>query len=236
MAIRNRFLAFFYRLIILGVGVYAAYLLFNYHAVGNEPTRGLYYFECQTLLFATIVLFAEVIANGIGLSKKTNGVVPGVWSPIFLAALSFVIFDSAVYASNAWATGTDFFVNADKKIMLFSKIIFPLLFLADYLLFGEKGTVKWKHPIFWGLYPLFYFLFSLLVHQIFNQPFWTVAFFNNGSAYFSTGLFSGNGGWNGVVICSFCAWLGYNVIAYLIIFFNYLYAGVYKKHDHNEVI
>jgi len=221
MAVRNRFLAFFYRLFLLAIGGYALYLLYKYHTQDvNDWTRPFYYFDFQTLLVAFVVIFAEVIANAIGLPKKTNGVVPGVWSPILLASLSYVLFDIVVYATDVWAKGGHFFLGTSINFMLFSKIIFPALFLGDYLLFGEKGTVKWRHPIFWELYPLFYFAFSLLVNLVWGHGFWAVDFFNSGIFIASKSVFAGNGGWNGVVICSFLAWMGYFLIAYLTVFFN----------------
>jgi len=236
MAVRNRFLAFFYRLLLLIIGGYAVYLLYSFRSRGLEWFRSFYYFDCQTLLVAFIVVFAEVIANAIGLPKKTNGVVPGVWSPILLASLSYTFFDLVVYAIDIWAKGGNFFQGSDINIMLFSKIIFPALYLADYLLFGEKGTVKWKHPVFWQLYPLFFFAFSLLVNVVWQQGFWAVDFFNYGLFISSNAVFSGNGGWNGVVLCSFLAWIGYLLIAYLTVFFNGLYAGAYRRRDTNNII
>ena len=235
MAIRNRFIAFFYRLLLLLLAGYSVWLLFSFRSVTGEPGRGLYFFDCQSLLFAFAVILVEVIANGIGLGKKTNGVVPGVWSPIFLAALSFVLFDGVVYGAVSLATGSPYF-QGDFLVMFFSKILVPLLILFDYLLFGEKGTVKWKHPIFWSLYPLFYFAFCLLVQQIFQQHFTIVCFFLPSTFAGAGEALAGNGGWNGVFLMCFLAWLGFFAIAYLMIFLNFVYAGAYRKRTPTDVI
>jgi hypothetical protein len=238
MAIRNRFLAFFYRLILLGIAGYAVYLLFSYRALPDEGSRGFYFFDCQTLLVAFAVILSEVIANGIGLGKKTNGIVPGVWSPIFLASLSFLLFESIAYPLVCLATGSSYFVysNGSYAVMILSKIVVPFLLLLDYLLFGEKGTVKWKHPIFWSLYPLFYFAFILLVQQIFGQQFVIVSFFRASTFTSSNALLAGNGGWNGVVLSSFAAWSGYIALAYLVVFLNFVFAGAYRKRTPSDVI
>jgi hypothetical protein len=108
--------------------------------------------------------------------------------------------------------------------------------LGDYLLFGEKGTVRWKHPVFWELYPLFYFAFSLLVNWIFQQPWWAVEFFYSGTFHNSGDFLAGNGGWNGVVFCSMSAWLGYLLLAYIMVFLNNCYAGVYRKRKTSDFI
>jgi hypothetical protein len=236
MAIRNRFLAFFYRLALLGVSGYALWILFAARKVAEEPTRGFYFFDCQTLLVAFLVILAEVIANGIGLGKKTNGIVPGVWSPVFLASLSFVLYESILYPITCLANGKPFFASVDPSVMLLSKIIVPLAMLGDYLLFGEKGTVKWKHPIFWSLYPLFYFAFFLLFSHIFDIQFEIVKFFVPSNFTNAGGLLAGNGGWNGVVLSCIGAWLGYFLLAYLMVFLNFVYAGAYRKRTPSDVI
>jgi hypothetical protein len=236
MALRNRFLAFFYRLILLAVGVYATSLLFRFRMVGSEWWRGFYYFDCQTLLVATLVVLAEVIANAIGLGKKTNGIVPGVWSPLFLASLCFTLYDLFAYATISTSTNNGFFATNDLQIMLFSKIIFPVLFFGDYLLFGEKGTVRWKHPIFWSLYPLFYFAFSLLVNKVWSQGFFAVTFFDHTAFTAGGEILTGNGGWNGVVICSLVAWLCFFAVSYLLVFLNNVLAGAYRKRTPSDVI
>lgn len=237
MAVRNRFLAFIYRLILLGVGVYALVLLYTFRIVESETWRGFYYFDNQTLLLASFVVFAEVIANGIGLGKKTNGIVPGVWSPLFLSSLSFTLFDLFAYAILFSSTTNGFFAGGDFKVMLFSKILFPILFLGDYLLFGEKGTVKWKHPVFWSLYPLFYFAFTLLVNKVWQQGFIAVRFFDPMTFIAQTAeILSGNGGWNGVVIFSFLAFISYFALAYLLVFLNNVLAGAYRKRTPSDAI
>jgi|LAHS01.1.fsa_nt_gb hypothetical protein len=238
MAIRNRFLAFFYRLLLLGIGGYGLWILFAARALTSEASRGIYFFDCQTLLVAVVVILCEVIANAIGLSKKTNGIVPGVWSPIFLASLSFVLFESIIYPCVCLASGTPYFGAYERGpiVMILSKIVIPALMLGDYLLFGEKGTVKWKHPIFWSLYPLFYFAFCLLVQHIFDQQFTIVKFFTAANFASANALFSGNGGWNGVVLSCFAAWLGYIGLAYLMVFLNFVYAGAYRKRTPADVI
>jgi hypothetical protein len=236
MAIRNRFLAFFYRLILLGIGGYATYLLFSFRSLSPEWWRGFYYYDCQTLLFATAIVFAEVVANAIGLNKKTNGIVPGVWSPLFIASLSFTLFDLGGYAILSSSTNSGFFAATDIKVMLLSKIIFPALLLGDYLLFGEKGTVKWKHPIFWSLYPLFYFAFSLLVKAVWQQGFSAVSFFTPSTFQTGADALTGNGGWNGVVLSSLLAYLCYFALAYLLVFLNNVFAGAYRKRTPSDVI
>jgi hypothetical protein len=236
MAVRNRFLAFFYRLFLLAIGGYALYLLYKYHTQDvNDWTRPLYYFDFQTLLVAFVVIFAEVIANAIGLPKKTNGVVPGVWSPLFLASLSFTFSISPV-TRFFFVDQSGFLCGTASTSCCFSKIIFPSLLLGDYLLFGEKGTVKWKHPDF--LEPLSPLLFCLLllVKAVWQQGFSAVVS-SSRTLSFQTGRSSaGNGGWNGVVIFSFLAYLCYFALAYLYVFLNNVFAGAYRRSDPSDVI
>ena len=235
MAIRNRFLAFFYRLILLGIGGYATYLLFSFRSLSPEWWRGFYYYDCQTLLFATAIVFAEVVANAIGLNKKTNGIVPVVWSHLFIASLSFTLFDLAGYAILSSSTNSGFFAATDIKVMLLSKIIFPALLLGDYLLFGEKGTVKWKHPLFWVIFPIFYFAAVMIAGNFFDGGNYPYDFFDYRTFVFSGTFLAQNSGWFGVWF--FCAlYLAlFLLLSYWLVFFNNLFAGAYRRHEPSDL-
>jgi hypothetical protein len=100
--------------------------LFSFRSLSPEWWRGFYYYDCQSLLFATAIVFAEVVANAIGLNKKTNGIVPGVWSPLFIASLSFTLFDLAGYAILSSSTNSGFFAATDIKVMLLRRLLLSL--------------------------------------------------------------------------------------------------------------
>jgi len=40
--------------------------------------------------------------------------------------------------------------------------VMPVLYVLYWLLFVPKGTLRWSQPIYWLIYPLVYFAYSLL--------------------------------------------------------------------------
>jgi hypothetical protein len=234
MVIRNRYYAFIYRLILLGFGFYTFTLLMLSRNYEGNYAYSLLYFETQVTLVALAVVIAEVIANAVGLNKGAQGMAPGVWSPLYLGTLFFLLADSLAYWGSAPIFYGAFIRDSDVQSVIVSKLVFPLLFLTDYLLFGEKGTVKWKHAVYWLLYPFFYFWILLATNYLWNYDWFAYPYFNiqNFASSSLPGL-KAFGGWGGVWISATFIFLGMIFLAYVVIFFNFLWAGAFKKQKDN---
>lgn len=231
MVIRNRYLAFIYRLALLAFSFYALYLAFKYLGALNENRSffALAYFGTDALLLAVVVLLAEVIANLIGLKNGPDGIAPGVWSPLFVGVMVMLLFDTIAHPIMARLDGTSFFTADNLLYVSISKIAFPLLYMLDYLLFGEKGTVKWKHGFFWGFFPVFYFAFIMLTHFTWNATFFPYSFLSRETFADQPSFLANIGGWAGVWFVSVSFYLGFLALSYLTIFMNNLYAGAYRR-------
>lgn len=231
MVIRNRLFAFLYRLLTLGVGIYSLILLFT----GAVPTGvagfGFLSFGIQATLFATGVLVAEIIANGIGLRKRNDTLAPGVWSPVFFAALTYLLASSLAYAVSCPIMYGVYFKEGEFLMTLFSRILFPALYFLDYLLFGEKGTVKWIHPVYWVIYPVFFFAMSLLCHYIWKFAWYPYPFLDCVEA--SSGVLNKTI-WGNIWITGVVFLASYLLLSFLMVFLNSLLAGVYRKRDSRD--
>ncbi len=230
MAIRNRIFAFIYRIILLGFAVAALVFLVLDEEENGNYFESVLYFDTEITLFAAAILTAEIIANGIGLSKGANGLAPGVWSPLSLASVALEATDLFAYPSSVALVGGAYFPSHAVTAIVFAHIVFPLLFISDWILFGEKGTVKWVTVLYWLIYPVLFFLFQLTRHSISGDATITCPIFDTSEFASNASVpswFAGNGGWNGVVFSSF-AMLGLFVsVSYLLLFFNNLMAGKY---------
>jgi hypothetical protein len=230
MAIRNRILAFIYRIILLGFALATLALLFLDEEESGNYFESFLYFDTEITLFSAVIVLAELIANGIGLAKGARGLAPGVYSPLSLAATSYEAADLLAYPIACLFVGNDYFAEGRVPPILFAHLLLPILFIADWALFGEKGTVKWRYGLYWLLYPLFFFAFSLVRFGISNSATITCPLFD--ATEFAAkaslpGWFSGNGGWNGVVFSSFSMLGLFAAVSYGLLFLNNLLAGKY---------
>lgn len=232
MAIRNRILAFIYRIGILGFGLATLSLLILSEGDNGNYGLSVLYFDTEITLFACAILLAEIIANGIGLPKGPRGLAPGVWSPLALAAVALETTDLLAYPLAMTLVSDSYFTSGSPLVTIFANIAFPLLFLSDWLLFGEKGTVKWFAPLYWLVYPVLFFLFNLVRHAIDVNAKVTCSLFDGSE--FTTGStlpswFSGNEGWNGVIFSAVAMLALFAAVAYAVIFVNNLLAGRYFR-------
>jgi hypothetical protein len=232
MVIRNRYYAFIYRLILLAFGFYSFITLILSRNYEGNYAISLLYFETQVTLLGLAIVLAEVIANAIGLKKGAEGLAPGVWSPLYLGTLFFLLADSLAYWGTAPIFYGTFIRDNEVQAVIISKVVFPLLFLCDYMLFGEKGTVKWKHAIYWLLYPFFYFWILLATNYLWNYDWFAYPYFNiqNFASSSLLGLAAFKG-WGGVWISATFIFLGMILLSYAIIFFNFVWAGAYKREN-----
>jgi hypothetical protein len=230
MPIRNRLISLLYRLVIFGIEIYTLILLFTSDYQPAFPAQSLAFFGTEALLLSTIITGLEIIFNSVDLSKHgVNGLSAYVWMPLTLGMVSFVMGDALCYAVTSPFFG-GFGAGSDLLRSIMAHLVVPVLVFLDYLLFDEKGTVKWSHPIYWLFYPIFYFAFSMSSHFLFGTDFYPYPFLNNDQFLNRSDFLAGNNGWNGVFMTLALIGLLFIGMGFLLVFLNNLLSGKYKRH------
>lgn len=231
MVIRDRLAALIYRLLALALGIVTLVLSVSTNST-SSIWDGLANYSTLVTFLGVSVLLSEIIANLIGITKNRKTLAPGIIPFIFHAALVLEIGLAFIHPFYCHFMAIAYF---DSKILIYvflTYIIFPLVILLDWLLYGEKGTVRWSYGMFPLFFPIFYYLFSLMWNLILDPGTYSLQIFNPNTFLVSTNLpefFKNGDGWAGVFIS--CAVI-LGVIAaldYLIIFTNNLLAGRYSK-------
>lgn len=230
MLIRNRLIALLYRVGELALAIYAFTILVTGSEISVGGPQSLLYFGTQCVLFTMVIVLLEVIFNSIDLAKNgINGIAAYVYMPATLAVLTFVLSNALIYNISApflkgYAYGGVSLLN-----IVLVYVILPVVFLFDYLLFLEKGTVRWRHALYWAIYPVFYFAFIMSAHYIFQDDLSPYPFLNN-ERYIDLGeVLIEEVGWNNRVIVSVSILVGIVGISFFIIFLNNLLALKYKR-------
>jgi len=230
MVIRNRLASLLYRALEVAIAIYTLVAVYSSPLAGAHPLR---YFSTEAAIYALVIVSLAFIFNLIDLIRHGfNGIAAYVYMPLTLAAviyllvegLSYWILYPTIYGS-PWGTGM---AIAD----LFSHLILPLLIFLGWLLFDEKGTVKWRHGIYFLAFPLFFILYSELAHLIFQDTFYPYPVMNP-DFYSGLGSFmSSNSGWTGVTVFMFSMMAFVALVSFLMIFLSNLLAGKYRRiHD-----
>lgn len=229
MLIRNRLIALLYRILELGLIVYALVILILGDKTDTSGGQNLLYFGTECVLFTLVIVTLEVIFNAVDLAKNgSNGIAAYVYMPLTLAVLTFLLADALIYNISAPFLGG--YASGEGLVnVILVHIILPIVFLFDYLLFLEKGTVYWRHALYWAIYPVFYFAIIMSAHYIFQDNFYPYPFLNNEKYQDSVEILSMNVGWNGVIIVLCSILLGFIAMSFLIIFINNVLALKYKR-------
>lgn len=235
MAIKNKYLALIFRVLALGLGIFTCYILFTTDATADNPARSFIYFSTEVALLGVGVLFAEVVTTIIGIAKGSQGLAPGIYEPLYLATIIYAVGGSLLYAVLSPLFSYNYFPDGKILYTVLGQIAFPGALFLDYLLFGEKGTVKWRHLGYFSLYPAIYFGYVMVVHYVSEETFFPYPFLDANTFVndVSNHAFSGNTGWNGVFLSTAIIFIGIIAFAALMIFLNNLYSGKYfkKKED-----
>ena len=198
MVIRNQIASLIYRILLLGLGIATLTILGIQDSVVSPLNTFRNYASILTLL-STILVLIEIIVNSISLGKGVHRMASGVYPAITFICLSLelgLMFGHALYCS---FTNMSFFgIGLDLAYPLLSIVLFPLAYFADWLFFGEKGTVKKFHLISVTSLPLLYYLFSYLNHLIRGETFSYATAVFDPKTFANNALLSGNNGWNGV--------------------------------------
>ncbi len=167
MVIHDRISAFIYRVILLAIALTTVVFMF----IAFTPAWPIFFsWNGLSTLAVFFIVLAEVIANAIGLPKRGKIIAPGVYSPIFMAALTMEISNVIAYATSSQIFFGFYFKEGKEIFIILSQIVLPIMFVLDYLFYGEKGTVKWNHALYWVVIPIFYFAYSYAAKMIYQMP------------------------------------------------------------------
>lgn len=151
MVIRNRLIAFFYRLAAL---ISSIALLVYYFQYFKPEWRLLSYFGTLASLVYVALLFFETLFNGIDLRRGIKGIPAGFYMPVSLSVTCFVMEGALGYFINCFIAS-----NFNPFEIAFYSFMF-LVPLLDWLLFDEKGTARIYGSFVSQIVPIFYAVFA----------------------------------------------------------------------------
>ena len=234
MVIRDRLIALVYRIVIFGLGLWTVVVQFATNAVNNF-WGGFGNYATIVTIFALVIILAEIIANAIGMKEKRNTIAPGVVPFLFHGALVLLASLAVTHPFYCYFSMIDY-MKADTFLYSFlSFIAFPLAIVLDWILFGEKGTVKWSYGMFPLFIPIFYFLFSLMRKLLVSGSTYSTLVFDPNTFLMSAQLpdaFSAGNGWAGVFISVLSLFAIIVFVDFALIFINNLFAKRYV-HESN---
>ncbi len=153
VVIRNRLIAFSYRLLIFILFITAA----SVHFLDYDSFWEAISYPCMLLGVMTIVVFGfSLVFNLINLRKGIRGVAAGPYMPIALPIHCFSFLSGVVYFS--YLLPNDFAPGRFYGIMFHVLLIFAGL--VDWLFFCEKGTVRLAAIFVAQILPILFFMFG----------------------------------------------------------------------------
>ena len=173
-------LSLVYKVIIIilsGIGVYLNFQIFTIKGA-------VVYYTVQSTLFCFLFYLSTVFLNLIGKLKRNNFyyIVKGMVTMSLL--ITMVVYQLFLSNTKAYA--------GNEMTSILVHLIVPLLVIFDYVLFGNKGNVKKKHPYMWSLTLVFYLMFYVVYASMggkFNNQTNYPYFFLNVEEYGIMGVF-----------------------------------------------
>ena len=214
MRIRNRLLALIFRIIAL------ASLITLFSFVMNSPTNSwelLVRFGILNALIEIVIFAVEVICNGIDMKRGIKGAAAGIYMPLRLISCAYTVVSFLVFFITTF--GLDGSTASLALILLY--IALPVFSIGDWLLFCEKGNVKWYYSFSGVIYPLLYSFFLYIRTLV-----WSDVMFANGGKY-PYSILNKNPG--EVALVGFLLIVCIAASIALLIFINNCLAGKYKK-------
>ena len=162
MCIRNRLIAFFYRVCALILGFIA--IVYDFGIFNGEfKVINFFYFTIISNLFCvglflalSILTIKDILKNGL---HGTSSISPHIKGEILISILltmSVYHFILIPYALK---------LNPYQTLRITDVILHycvPILTLFDWLLFDEKKSFKWYDPIIWTVGPYLYVIFVFI--------------------------------------------------------------------------
>ena len=224
--IRNRLVALIYRSAAFSLSVF--FLVYYAQFVASQgfnPNYVYNYWGYLSGLYNAIFFAVMTVLSAFDLrhGQKGNPVIP--YMPYGLSVVYFSLinfFGYFVYLVPFQVNGFSF-----AEIALF--ILMPLLTVAEWILFEEKGTVKFNIVPIWVLLPGIYAAFELIRPRI-----WGDAPLYDGSFYPYHFMNFEDGGVGPTIGKLIIATALVTALAFLLIFLNDLLAGKFRKRVSTE--
>ncbi|MCI1244350.1 MAG: Pr6Pr family membrane protein [Bacilli bacterium] len=227
MVIRNRLASLIYRAFEVSLAIATLAIVF---ASPLKDERPFIYFSTEVSIFACIIMILAFIFNFVDLIRHgISGVAAYVYMPFTLASVVYLVGSTIGYWILFPMINGVFWANGMGLACLLTHAALPLAALLDWLLFAEKGTVKWRHGLYYLVYPLFYIVYSELAHFIFQDDFFPYELMRPTFYSASGSLMAGNGGWNGVVVAMVGFLAGIAAVSFLAILINDILSGKFRR-------
>ncbi|MBR4274804.1 MAG: hypothetical protein IKQ34_02205 [Bacilli bacterium] len=231
MVIRDRLIALIYHIVALIIGIATLAIQLNTN-VPNNFWAGFGNYATIVTLFSSIIILSEIIANAIGMREKRNTIAPGVVPFLFHGALALSVSLAVIHPFYCYFVGVNYMKPDTFVYSLLSFIVFPAIVLLDWILFGEKGTVKWSYGMFPLFFPIFYFLFSVMRKNLVSGSTYSTLVFDQNTFLMSKHLpdvFSAGNGWAGVFISILSLFAIIVLVDFALILINNLFAKRYVR-------
>ena len=138
------------------VAIFASFGIFDDYTVFRWDFY--VYFTNLSNYFCIAIMVAQLVQTA---KKKTDSYVTAIpvlkFIGVLAILLTFVVFNALL----AGAEGRDPQLNWRVGSLL-AHVVLPIMFVADWFLFRERGTVKWYYPIACAGFPLVYMIFILV--------------------------------------------------------------------------
>lgn len=233
MVIRNRLLAFIYRLLASIIGILGLVFVFQVDKIDQLNANPLRYFGTLTTLYTVCVLLIETIISLLGLRKKAKKGVPQTFGQILFVSIALemsLLMGHPLYYLfiHCFNVSQAYFAYDRLWAQLFMYVLIPLVSFFDWLLFSEKGNWKWHWVIYFITIPLFYTVFSFLNHYIRTSTTFATLIFDP-NTFLNYPLLGELDGWAGVLISSSLMFALYVGVAFFMIFLSFFAGGKYAK-------
>ena len=221
MIIRNRLFALLYRIVAFILTVTTIALsVEEAHRCGYQWVVLINYFEFLVAFAAMIIFGLLIIFNSIDLKKGINGIAAGIYMPVALGLVSFSFLN--LIAFTCYTIPTEGHSYGLPQFLL--NIGIPLLVIADWVLFEEKGTVKWPLISFYVLLQTIYMMFMLVRKDVWSD----VTLFNGRMVPYP--FFDAENLKQGLLVLSIVIYIvGGSAISSLTVLLNNIFAGKYKN-------
>ena len=227
MVIRNRLASLLYRALEVAIAIYTLVATF---ASPLKDIRPIAYFSTEADLFVCIIVVLAFIFNLIDLIRHgTKGIAAYVYMPFTFGSVVYLVGEAVGYWTLyplvhgvPWADGM-------ALASILSHLVLPLVIFLGWLLFDEKGTIRWKHNLYIFVFPLFYVVYSELAHYIFQDNFFPYEIMKPSFYSGFSSFLSGNGGWNGSFTVMTGVLLAFLLISAGLTLLSNVLAGKYRR-------
>lgn len=229
MAIQNRLLSLIYRALVFGIAVASLVMLLYCYRTFGTWEFGRY--DILITTFTIVVVTIEIIVNSIDLKHGIVGKVAPIWSPLVAAMVIYEASDIIIFSVSRAILHADYLILDSEVMTIFAHLLLPILVILDWLLFGEKGTVKWSQSYMILFFPIFYSAATLILEIIQQSNAVSLMYvsalnFQQGSN--TQAWMAEASGMSGVAFVTGICFLIFIVVTVLFIFLNDLIAGKYR--------